>query len=174
MMSGELVTPLAGEFQAVQLPMDRKDGSVNARMPYTVLCAEADPRRRRLLHEAFSQAAVDARFEDAEDADSLLDYLHRRGRFLGELAPRPDLLLVDIDLPRAGAVRALRHIRADQGLRRIPVLIFTQRASPREIQIAYEAGANAVSVRPVTFEALVHVVELIARYWLSTVTLPAR
>lgn len=139
----------------------------------TVLVAEDDPDDRDLTREAFaaSNAAGDLRF--VEDGQELLDYLFRRGAYVSEgAAPRPDLLLLDLNMPRLDGREALRQIKADPDLRTLRVVVLTTSRAPEDIVAAYDISASSYIAKPTSYRHLLQVVESLARYWLEVVELP--
>ena len=141
--------------------------------PVTILMADDDPDDRQLAREAFEEAklANDLRF--AEDGVELLDYLHRRGKFTPGTAPRPGLILLDLNMPRKDGREALREIKLDPEFRRIPVVVLTTSKADTDISKIYELGANSFIAKPVTFDSLVNVMKALGKYWLEIVELPA-
>src|SRR5687768_15390654 len=101
----------------------------------------------------------DLRF--ATDGEDLLDYLNRRGRHLDPISsPRPALIVLDMQLPRMGGIDAVRAIKSDPELRRIPVVALTDDDGPEAVTAAYDAGINTYLSKPVTFLALVKLMKV--------------
>jgi len=120
---------------------------------------------------AASRVVNDLRF--VEDGDDLLDYLYNRGRFSNAAeAPRPGLILLDLNMPRKDGREALREIKADPELRRIPIVVLTTSKAEEDIYRTYDLGANSFITKPVSFEGLVAVMRDIGRYWIEIVELP--
>jgi CheY-like chemotaxis protein len=139
----------------------------------TILLADADERWRAMARDALleGRSPSDPRF--AVDGQDLLDYLHRRGRHLDPIAsPRPALIVLNLDLPRLGGLDAVRAIRSNQQLRRIPVVALTDGDDPVAVGAAYDAGVNTYLAKPVTFLALVKLMKVFTAYWLETAVLP--
>jgi len=139
----------------------------------TILMAEDDPDDRLLAAEALreSRVANDLRF--VEDGEQLLDYLRRRGRWAHPAeAPRPGLVLLDLNMPRMDGREALAQIKADPGLRRIPVVVLTTSRAEADVARSYDLGANSFITKPVTFAGLVEVMHTFSRYWFEIVDLP--
>jgi CheY-like chemotaxis protein len=121
-----------------------------------ILAAEDDDDDVLFIREALKERryAGDVRF--VKDGEELMDYLHRRGGYAGPgLAPRPDLILLDLRMPKKDGLEALREIRADVRLRSIPVVVLTTSQSERDIQSSYALGASSYIIKPNEFEALV-------------------
>ena len=141
--------------------------------PITILMADDDPDDRELTREAFGEArlANDVRF--VEDGVELMDYLHRRGKFAGPAAaPRPGLILLDLNMPRKDGRECLAEIKADSKLRGIRVIVLTTSKAEEDIVRSYELSASSYITKPVTFDALVDVVRTLGKYWLEIVELP--
>jgi len=141
--------------------------------PITILMADDDPDDRELTREAFGEArlANDVRF--VADGVELLDYLYRRGRFAEpDAAPRPGLILLDLNMPRKDGRECLAEIKSDPQLRGIRVIVLTTSKAEEDIVRSYELSASSYITKPVTFDALVDVVKTLGKYWLEIVELP--
>jgi CheY-like chemotaxis protein len=139
-------------------------------MPITILLADDDEDDRLNTQHAFSRhrLANDLRF--VVDGEDLMDFLHRRGRHKD--APRPGLILLDLNMPRKDGREALREIKADASLRNIPVVILTTSGEEEDIIRSYDLGANSYIRKPVAFDALVHIIDTLGNYWFQVVELP--
>jgi CheY-like chemotaxis protein len=141
--------------------------------PITILIAEDDEEDRMLIQEAFdeSRLANDIRF--VEDGEDLMDYLHQRGKFAAPgNAPRPGLILLDLNMPRKDGREALREIKADPSLRRIPIVALTTSKAEEDVYRTYDLGVNSFISKPVRFGDLTQVVRTLGSYWLEIVELP--
>lgn len=144
-------------------------------MSRVILMADDDPDDRLLIQEAIEEAGVQSDLFFVEDGEELMDFLRREGIYEGRTdLPLPGLILLDLNMPRKDGREALKDIREDQRLRRIPIVILTTSKSEDDIYRTYDMGANSYITKPVSFESLVHMVELLGRYWLDTVELPPR
>jgi CheY-like chemotaxis protein len=146
--------------------------SADAR-PITILIADDDADDRLMASEALeeSRLANDLRF--VEDGEELLDYLYHRGKFAGEgAAPRPGLILLDLNMPRMDGREALREIKGDPALRSIPVVVLTTSKAEEDIYRTYDLGVNSFITKPVQFESLVEVMKALGKYWFEIVELP--
>jgi len=113
----------------------------------------------------------DLRF--ATDGQDLLDYVLRRGRHLDPIAsPRPALIVLDLELPRLPGIDAVRAIKSNPELRRIPVVALSSDDDLETVAAAYDAGINTYLAKPVTFLALVKLMKVFTAYWLDTAVLP--
>jgi CheY-like chemotaxis protein len=141
--------------------------------PITILMADDDADDRKLTREALeeSRLANDIRF--VENGEELMAYLRRQGRYASEAdAPRPGLILLDLNMPRKDGREALAEIKADPELRQIPVVILTTSKSDEDVYRSYDLGVNSYIVKPVTFEALVDILQTLEKYWFEIVELP--
>jgi CheY-like chemotaxis protein len=139
--------------------------------PITILLADDDPDDRLLVHEAFAENLLANSLEMVVDGEELMDYLHRRGKF-SEVSITPGLILLDLNMPRKSGLEALKEIKADPKLRRLPVVILTTSKAEEDIVRSYDLGVNSFIVKPVTFEALVELIKSIDKYWFQIVELP--
>ena len=141
--------------------------------PIIILLADDDEEDRMLAADAMheSRVANDLRF--VEDGEELLDYLYRRGQYSApDAAPTPGIILLDLNMPRKDGREALREIKADPDLRRIPVVVLTTSKAEEDIFRTYDLGANSFITKPVSFEGVVSVMRDIGRYWIEIVELP--
>ena len=140
--------------------------------PITILIAEDDPDDQLLTREALAESRIANEVRFVNDGQELLDYLRQVDRYAQPPAPRPDLILLDLNMPRKDGREALAEIKADHDLRSIPVVILTTSKADEEVQRAYNLGANSFIVKPVSFSDLVNAVQLLTAYWFSIVRLP--
>ena len=139
-----------------------------------ILLAEDDADDRLLVEEALSEGQWQGGLRFVQNGEELLDYLLRRGAYAPPAeAPRPALILLDLNLPRKDGREALREIKANVALRRIPVVILTTSAADTDIETLYDLGANSFIAKPAQFDALVQVMKSVRQYWFNTVALPA-
>lgn len=140
----------------------------------TLLMADDDEDDRMMARSALesSRLANDLRF--VFDGEELMDYLLRRGEYADPArSPRPGLILLDLNMPRKDGREALREIKADPELRRIPVIVLTTSKAEQDVLATYDLGANSYIVKPVTFAQLVTTMKSIGQYWFEIVALPA-
>lgn len=141
--------------------------------PITLLMADDDPDDRLMAREAFEESRLTNPLRFVSDGEELMDYLHRRGVYADEQEyPFPGLILLDLNMPRKDGREALREIRNDPQLRRLPVVVLTTSRADEDIIRSYDLGVNSFIVKPVTFGALVEVMRDISRYWFEIVALP--
>lgn len=139
----------------------------------TILMADDDPDDQMLTKDAFEESCLANDIRFVGDGEELMDYLYHRGKFQDhENAPRPGLILLDLNMPRKGGREALEEIKADQDLRNIPIVVLTTSKSEEDIIRSYDLGANSFIVKPVSFEGLVRVIKGLGKYWFELVELP--
>jgi len=141
--------------------------------PITILLADDDEEDRMLAADALAESRVVNDFRFVEDGDELLDYLNHRGKYADAAQfPMPGLILLDLNMPRKDGREALREIKANPDLRRIPIVVLTTSKAEEDIYRTYDLGANSFITKPVSFEGLVRVMRDIRRYWIEIVELP--
>ena len=138
-----------------------------------ILMADDDPEDRLLTQDAFEEAHLTSELTFVEDGEELMDYLKQRGEYAAEgAAPRPGLILLDLNMPRKDGREALAEIRTDPELRGIPVVVLTTSRADEDILRTYNLGVNSFITKPVTFEGMVNIVQHLANYWFEIVELP--
>lgn len=136
----------------------------------TILIADDDPEDRMLAAEALHESRLANDVHFVEDGEELLEYLHRRGKYADpDVSPRPGLILLDLNMPRKDGREALAEIKADHDLRRIPVVVLTTSQAETDIYRSYDLGVNSFIVKPVSFDSLVDVMQVLGRYWFEIV-----
>jgi len=135
-----------------------------------VLLVEDSAAEARLAREALRETSFAVELHVASDGVEAMDYLHRRGPFRD--APRPHLVLLDLNLPREDGRDVLRYIKDDSDLRRIPVVVLTTSQAQSDIHRAYELHANCYIQKPLELDGFIEIVKSIHRYWLQTAELP--
>lgn len=141
--------------------------------PITILMADDDADDRLMTKEAFEESKLvnDLRF--VQDGVELLDYLKRRGKYADPAsAPRPGLILLDLNMPKKDGREALQEIKADPKLKSIRVVILTTSKAEEDIYRTYDLSAASYITKPVTFTAMAEVVKVLGKYWLEIVALP--
>jgi CheY-like chemotaxis protein len=138
-----------------------------------ILLVEDDPDDIYLIGEAIDECQLNTRIFIVEDGEQMLDYLHQRGNYINpELAPRPDLILLDLNMPRKDGREALAELKDIPELRSIPVVVLTTSSADRDMKYSYEQGASGFVTKPVTFSGLREAICKIGDYWIRTVQLP--
>jgi chemotaxis family two-component system response regulator Rcp1 len=141
-------------------------------MPIDVLLVEDSPGDVRLTREAFREANGSVQLHVAPDGVEAMAFLRQEGVHVD--APRPDFILLDLNLPRMDGREVLAHIKADVGLRTIPTIILTTSDADADVVRSYELNANAYLRKPVTLDAFDGLVRSINDFWLTKVLLPQR
>jgi CheY-like chemotaxis protein len=142
-------------------------------MPITILMADDDADDRRLTQEALEEGRLINEVKFVDDGEQLMDYLRRQGRFAPPAeAPRPGLILLDLNMPRKDGRTVLKEIKSDPDLRQIPVVVLTTSKADEDVYKSYDLGVNSYIVKPVTFEALVDILQTLEKYWFEIVELP--
>jgi CheY-like chemotaxis protein len=135
-----------------------------------VLLIEDNPGDVRLTQEALKEAKVHNNLSVVNDGLDAMSFLRREGRFAQ--APRPDLVLLDLNMPRKDGREVLAEVKADPDLRRIPVVVLTTSKAEEDILRSYDLHANSYVTKPVDFEQFMKVVRSIEEFWLSVVKFP--
>lgn len=143
---------------------------LNQERPIEILLVEDNPGDVRLTQEVFKEGKVRNQLNVAWNGEEALAYLRRQGRFAG--APRPDVILLDLNLPRKGGKEVLAEIKVDPKLRCIPVVILTTSQADQDIAESYDQHANCYIVKPVDLDHFINVVRTIEGFWLQIVKLP--
>ena len=138
----------------------------------TILMADDDADDRMLAEDAMKESRLGNSFRCVEDGQELMDYLMRRGKYATQDAPRPGLILLDLNMPKKDGRQALQEIKSDPDLRRIPVVILTTSKTEEDVLRSYDLGANSFISKPVTFDGLVDIVRSLGNYWFKIVELP--
>lgn len=143
------------------------------KQPITILMADDDPDDRLMAKEALEEARLSNEIRFVEDGEELLEYLNGTGRYsVPGSAPRPGLILLDLNMPRKSGREALGEIKSDPELRSIPIVVLTTSKAEEDILRTYELGVNSFISKPVSFDGLVQVMQSLARYWFEIVALP--
>ena len=143
--------------------------------PLIFLMAEDDSDDRLLVKEAFRNNDVINSIHFVEDGVELLEYLRRQGKFNNHAScPIPDVILLDLNMPRKDGREALEEIKTDPQLRHIPVVVLTTSKAEEDILFSYDIGAAGFITKPVTFDGLVETIKGLRQYWMQIVRLPAK
>jgi two-component system, response regulator len=144
------------------------------RKPITILMADDDEEDRDLTRDALEAAHLANPIRFVGDGQELMDYLRVEGAYVGhsEDAPRPGIILLDLNMPKKDGREALAEIKADSELRRIPVVVLTTSRDEADVLRSYNLGVNSFITKPVTFGSLVEVMGAWTRYWFEIVELP--
>jgi two-component system, chemotaxis family, response regulator Rcp1 len=139
-------------------------------VPIDILLVEDSPSDVLLTREALRDARIANDLSVARDGEEAMEYLRQEGEHSGK--GRPDIVILDLNLPRMNGREVLREIKGDDALRRIPVIILTTSSSDRDIGECYDSHANCFLTKPIDFEEFIDVVRSMEHFWISVVRLP--
>jgi CheY-like chemotaxis protein len=143
------------------------------RKPIVILLADDDEEDRMLACDALAESRLSNNITCVTDGEDLMDYLHRRGKYAPPAAaPRPGLILLDLNMPKKDGREALREIKSHPDLRQISVVVLTTSKADEDIYSSYDSGASSFISKPVTFKGLVDVMKGLGKYWFEIVDLP--
>jgi CheY-like chemotaxis protein len=147
----------------------KKDSSI------VILMADDDDDDYMLTQKALKESKLLNKLIRVKDGEELLDYLYSRGDYAeGQKTNRPGVILLDLNMPRKDGREALKEIKSDPDLRDIPVVVFTTSKAEEDIYKSYKLGVNSFITKPVTFEALIQVMQTLGKYWFEIVELPVK
>jgi CheY-like chemotaxis protein len=137
---------------------------------FRILLVEDNPGDARLAHEALQEGSIPTDVHFASDGNQALDFLRRTGSFAN--VPRPDLVLLDLNMPRKDGREVLAEMKGDPDLRRIPVVVLTTSEAERDVLQSYNLHANGYVVKPLDLDQFFRIVALIKDFWLGAARLP--
>jgi CheY-like chemotaxis protein len=144
------------------------------RDPAIILLVEDNPADQELIRRAVEEGTVCKELRIVEDGEEALPYLFRRGKYQAPAtSPKPDLLLLDLNLPRVDGYQVLQEIRADVKLRLMPVVVLTTSSQEKDIVRSYELGCNSFVTKPVGLDQWTGLVQALEKYWFGIAALPA-
>ena len=138
--------------------------------PFEILLVEDNPGDVRLTEEALKESNLPINLTVATDGAESLAFLNRDGKYANAL--RPDLILLDLNLPKKDGREVLKHIKTSKGLRRIPVVILSTSYAKEDILKSYDLNANCYIIKPINFDRFIRIVKSIGDFWLTIVKLP--
>lgn len=141
-------------------------------MTIHILLVEDSPSDADLLLEVMEEATISKQLYVVEDGVEAIAFLRRQGQYAN--APRPDLILLDLNLPRKDGREVLAEVKTDRDLGMIPVVVLTTSAANEDIRKAYELHANCYMTKPTGLDDFVQLVKLLEQFWLTAVKLPPR
>ncbi len=144
----------------------------NERKQATILMVDDDEDDCILVGEALRESGFPATLHFVGDGVELMNYLRGRDKYVD--TPQPDLILLDLNMPRKDGREALKEIKSDPGLRCIPVVILTTSKEERDIHFCYDAGASAFITKPGAFEDLARALGTLSIFWFKVVSLPPK
>jgi CheY-like chemotaxis protein len=142
--------------------------------PFTILLADDDEEDCELARDALQNSRLANEMKFVSDGQDLLDYLRREGRWADPSmdAPRPGIILLDLNMPKKDGREALAEIKADESLRRIPIVVLTTSNDDADVLSCYDLGVSSFITKPVTFGGLVEVMKTWTQYWFEIVQVP--
>ena len=160
-----------------ELKKDRSPNSPNgprevASRPIEILLVEDNPADVRMTVEALKDCRVSNTLSVVEDGEQALSFLHKHDGY--SQRPRPDLILLDLNLPRKDGHEVLAEIKADPELRKIPVVVLTTSENERDVRRAYDLNANCYITKPMDLAGFAEVIRAIEHFWFTVVSLPQR
>lgn len=143
--------------------------------PFDILLVEDNPADVEITIEAFRRSHKGNRVYVCRDGEEALDFLFRRGPFVkASAAPRPDLILLDLNLPKKNGAEVLELVKTNLGMKDIPIVILTTSDREEDVSRCYKVGANSYLTKPVQFDDCLKLVEQIQLYWLQVSKLPPK
>jgi len=138
--------------------------------PIEILLVEDNPGDVRLMMEAFKEGKIDHHMSVVSDGVEALNFLHQEGPYAS--VPRPDLILLDLNLPKKNGRDVLAEIKVEEDLKKIPVVVLTTSSAEKDILRTYDLHTNCYITKPVHLEQFITIVKFIEEFWLSIVNLP--
>lgn len=138
----------------------------------TILIADDDIDDRLFMERALRQNGFMQTISFVEDGEDLMEYLRQDGRYAGQQPMYPDLLILDLNMPRKNGFQALTEIKADPALRRLPVVVMSTSSADEDVLKTYNLGVNSFVIKPFNFNRLVEIVGALKIYWMDIVKLP--
>jgi CheY-like chemotaxis protein len=140
--------------------------------PIEILLVEDNPGDARLTREAFAQGTVRTNMHHARDGEQAIAFLRRQNGFHD--APTPDIVILDLNLPRRGGREVLEDMKSDPALRQIPVVVLTSSQAQEDVLNSYRLHANCFITKPGDLETLIRVAQSIEEFWFKLVRLPSK
>jgi chemotaxis family two-component system response regulator Rcp1 len=143
----------------------------NEESPVVILLVEDNPGDARLAKEVLKESRIKHNLFQVEDGEKALDFLFKRAEY--HSAPKPDLVLLDLNLPKISGHKVLSQIKSNEHLRNIPVVVLSISCSEKDIEESYKLSANCHVTKPLDLNEFIEVFKIIQNFWLKTVKLPA-
>ncbi|MEE9603052.1 MAG: response regulator [Thermoguttaceae bacterium] len=141
---------------------------------YTILMVDDDAEDCLLIDDAVKELRQPHELRFVRDGEELFDYLKRQGEYEDKRSsPYPDLILLDLKMPKQDGRETLRQLKDDAALRRIPVVVLTTSTAPDDVNFCYDVHANAYMIKPDSFRGLVELIRIIGNYWFELAALPS-
>lgn len=146
---------------------------MTSKSPIIILMADDDEDDILLTQKALKQGKLLNELHCVRDGEELLDYLFHRDAYSDpSSAPRPGVILLDLNMPRKDGREALKEIKEHPDVKDIPIVVFTTSKAEEDVYRSYKLGVNSFVTKPVTFERLIEVMQMLGKYWFEIVTLP--
>jgi CheY-like chemotaxis protein len=139
---------------------------------FVILMADDDAEDCLLVRDAVEETRLPHQVRFVPDGEELLDYLKRQGQYAEEHSPRPDLILLDLNMPKKDGREVLRQLKCDPRLRAIPVVVLTTSTSEDDVAYCYQTGASSFLSKPVSYRAWIEMIGNLFSYWFQLVKLP--
>jgi CheY-like chemotaxis protein len=147
---------------------------VSSRDSLVILMADDDEDDILLTRKALERGKLINPLYTVQNGEELLNYLNHQGDYTDEAkAPRPGVILLDLNMPKKDGREALKEIKSNADLKDIPIVVFTTSKAEEDVYRSYKLGVNSFITKPVTFENLIEVMQMLGKYWFEIVTLPA-
>lgn len=157
----------------VRLPGDKRMHKQAKRV--VLVMVDDDEDDCFLVEAALKDSCFNCTFRCVQDGDEIIDYLHRNGPYQDpEAAPLPDLILLDLNMPKMNGRQVLEQLKTDARFRTIPVIILTTSGNIEDIKVCYDLGANSYIIKQSSFDGLISVMKTLTDYWLDIATLPPK
>ncbi len=144
--------------------------TITKHRPMEILLVEDSDSDVRLIAKTFSKTEIEYNLSIVKDGVAAVSFLHREGQY--NKVPRPDIIFLDLHLPKQDGLGVLTQIKSEPDLRNIPVIILTSSASQQDITRCYQMNANCYLTKPSTKEDFCHTVKILEDFWLNTAKLP--
>jgi len=142
--------------------------------PAVILLAEDDPGDQEIVRRAFQNSKIRNELVIVSDGEEALDYLFQRGKYAGTDVAMPDLILLDLNMPKIDGREVAQQIRGNEQLRYIPIVVLTTSKQGEDIVRSYNLGVNSYITKPVTIHQFIQVLQKLEEYWFQIVVLPPR
>ncbi len=147
-----------------------KDKYIN---PLSILMVDDDDDDCLMTKEALKEVRINSDIAFVKDCEELIDYLQHQGKYSEpDSSPRPNLILLDLNMPKKRGCEVLKEIKSNPELQSIPIIVLTTSKSEEDVLRAYDLGANSFITKPASFEMLVDVMKTLTKYWFDIVKLP--
>ena len=138
--------------------------------PMTILMAEDDTEDQMMIKDAFAEAEVKCNIEIVPDGEALMDYLNRNGKYSDVILP--DIILLDLNMPKKNGLEALKEIKNDEQLKELPVVVLTTSKADEDMTRSYDLGVSLYTIKPVTFGKMIELAKWVGKYWLELDNIP--